>query len=83
MDTKVRSRLFGVEKVLLGDERNFLGPLMRFARGDVGDQLASRKNGHRPPYQRKGARSRRLRINFREIFGAIRFSTFSTVLVKN
>jgi hypothetical protein len=39
----------------LGDERNFLGPLMRFARGNVGDQIVSRKNSHRPPYQRKGA----------------------------
>jgi hypothetical protein len=28
--------LIGVKKVLLGDERHFLGPLMRFARGNVG-----------------------------------------------
>jgi len=30
-----------VEKVLLADEQNFLGPLMRFARGDVRDRTTS------------------------------------------
>jgi len=31
-----------------GDERNFLGPLMRFAHGDVRDHIVSPKNDHRP-----------------------------------
>jgi hypothetical protein len=69
-----------VEKVLLGDERNFLGPLMRFAHGGVRDHIVSHKSSHGPSYRRQGAlqRSRRLRNNFCEIFGAVRFSTFST-----
>ena len=32
-----------VKKSFLGDERNFLGPLMRFARGDVRDHIVSHK----------------------------------------
>ena len=30
-----------VEKVFLGDEQNFLGPLMRLASGDVRDHMIS------------------------------------------
>jgi hypothetical protein len=41
-----------VEKSFLHDERNFLGPLMRFARSDVRDHIASHKNSHRPSYRR-------------------------------
>ena len=44
-----------VEKVFLGDERNFLGPLMRFVRGDVRDHIVSHKSDHGPSYQRYGA----------------------------
>jgi hypothetical protein len=68
-----------VEKPFLGDERYFLGPLMRFARGDVRGHIVSHKNSHRPSYRREGAlqRSKRLRIDFCEILGAVRFSTCS------
>jgi len=41
-----------VEKVFLGDEPNFLAPLMSFARGDVRDHIASHKTDHRPSYRR-------------------------------
>jgi hypothetical protein len=83
--TNVRSAPIVLKKFFLGDERNFLGPLMGFARGDVRDHIVSHKNSHRPSYRRKGAlqRSRQLRINFREIFGAVRFSTFSTVSARS
>jgi hypothetical protein len=36
-----------VEKVFLADERKFLGPLMRFVRGDVRDHIVSPKIDHR------------------------------------
>jgi hypothetical protein len=41
-----------LKKSFLDDERNLLGPLMRFARGDVRDHIVSRKNSHRPSYRR-------------------------------
>jgi hypothetical protein len=41
-----------LKKSFSGDERNFLGPLMRFAHGDVRDHIVSPKNGHRPSYRR-------------------------------
>jgi hypothetical protein len=72
-----------LKKSFLGDERNFLGPLIRFARGDVRVHV-SHKNDHGPSYRRYRAlqRSRRLRINSREIFDVVRFSTFATVSVE-
>src|SRR2546423_14590959 len=63
-----------------GDDQNFSGPLMRFARGDMRDHIVSHKNDHRASYERYGVlqwRSR-LRISFCEIFGAAQFSTFAT-----
>ena len=33
-----------LKKSFLGDERNFIGPLMRFACGDVRDHVVSHKN---------------------------------------
>ena len=77
----VRSLRILLKKSFLGDERNFLGPLMRFARGDVRDHIASHKNDHGPSYRRYRAlqRQRRLKINFCEIFGVVRFSTFATL----
>jgi hypothetical protein len=53
---------------------------MRFAGDDEGDHVVSHKMDHGPSYRRCGAlqRQRRLKINFREIFGVVRFSTFST-----
>jgi hypothetical protein len=54
---------------------------MRFARDDVRDHIVSHKSDHGPSYRRCKAlqRQRRLKINFREIFGVVRFSTFSTL----
>jgi hypothetical protein len=54
---------------------------MRFARGDVRDHIVSHRNDHGPSYRpyRRLQRSRRLKIDFREIFGVVRFSTFATV----
>jgi hypothetical protein len=43
-----------VEKVLLVDEPNFLGSLMRSAFGDVKDHIVPHKNDHRPSYRRHG-----------------------------
>jgi hypothetical protein len=70
-----------LQKSFLGDGRKFLGPLMRFARGDVGDPHFFARNHHGLSYPRYRAlqRYRRLKINFREIFGIVRFSTFATV----
>ena len=69
-----------VEKSFLGDERNFLGPLMRSARDGEGPHRSA-QNDHRPSYRRYRAfqQQKRLRINFGEILGVVRFSTFATV----
>src|ERR1700687_6525577 len=37
-----------LKKSFWGDERKFLGPLMRFARGDMGDHVVSSKIDYRP-----------------------------------
>src|SRR5712664_3821043 len=70
-----------LKKSFLGDEQNFLEPLMRLASGDVRDHIFSHKNDHGPSYRRYGAllRWRRQKINFRRVFGPVRFSTFATV----
>jgi hypothetical protein len=54
---------------------------MRFARGDVRDHIVSYKNDHRPSYwpQRTLPQQQSLKIDFREIFGVVRFSTFATI----
>src|SRR5450755_5004612 len=69
-----------LQKSFWGDDQNFSGPLMRFARGDMGDHIVSHKNDHGPSYRpyRALEREERLRIDFREIIGAARFSTFAT-----
>ena len=41
-----------LQKSFSGDERNFLGPLMRFVCGDVRDLIVSYKNDHGPSYRR-------------------------------
>ena len=69
-----------LKKSFLSDERKFLEPLMRFARGDMRDHIVSHKSDHRASYRRYGAlqwRSR-LKITFCEIFDVVRFSTFAT-----
>ena len=69
-----------LQKSFLGDERDFLGPLMRFVCGDVRDLIVSHQTDHGPAHRRYRALQRRrcLEINFREIFGIVRFSTFAT-----
>jgi hypothetical protein len=42
-----------LKKSFLGDERDFLEPLMHFMRGDVRDHIVSRKSDHGPSYRRK------------------------------
>ena len=69
-----------LQKSFGGDERNFLGPLIRFVRRDVRDLIAYQKNGHGASYRRHRVLRRRscLKFDFREIFGVVRFSTFAT-----
>ena len=39
----------------LGDEKNFPGPVMCLASGDVRDHIVSHKNDRGPSYRRDGA----------------------------
>ena len=70
-----------LQKSFSGDERNFLGLLMRFVCGDVRGLMVSHKIDHGPAHRRYRALQqwRRLKICFREIFGIVRFSTFATI----
>ena len=70
-----------LQKSFLGDERNFLGPLMHFVCGDVRDLIVPHKNDHGPAHRRYRAlqRSTRIKSCFREIFGVARFPTFATL----
>jgi hypothetical protein len=47
-----------LQKSFLGDERNFLGPLMRFVCGDVRDLIVSHKNDHEPSHRHYSALQR-------------------------
>jgi hypothetical protein len=82
---QVRFAPIVLKKSFLGDGRKFLGPLMRFVRGDLGDHIFSHENYHGLSYRRYGAlqRWKSLKISFREIFGIVRFSTFATVSARN
>jgi len=44
--------LIVLKKSFWGDDQNFSGPLMPFARGDMRDHMASRKNDHGARYGR-------------------------------
>jgi hypothetical protein len=59
--------------------------LTRFARSDVWDHIISFKIDHGPPYLRRKAtqQQRRPKVNFGEIFGFARFSTFATISATN
>jgi hypothetical protein len=74
-----------LQKSFWGDDKNFSGPLMRFARGDMRDHIVSHKNDHGASYGRYGVLRWRsqLKISFCEIFGAARFSTFATISAIN
>src|SRR6202043_3682627 len=72
-----------LKKSFLTDGKNFSDPLVRSARGDV-------REPHRSSLNRPSAATSILqalqqrkhrRVDLREIFGALRFSTFSTVSV--
>jgi len=78
---EVRSGSILLKKSFGGGGRNFLEPLMRFVRSDVRDHVASQKNDHGLSYRRCRASQRRScpKISICEIFGVVRFSTFSTV----
>ena len=52
--TLVRLVPIVLQKSFWADQRKFLGPLMRFARGDVRDHIASSKIDHGPSYKRYG-----------------------------
>jgi hypothetical protein len=43
-----------LKKSFLGDEQNFLGPLMRLESDNVRDHIFSHKNDHGPSYRRYG-----------------------------
>jgi hypothetical protein len=58
---------------------------MRFVRDDMRDYIVLAKIDHGRSYRRDSALQRQgsSKINFREIFGAVRFSTFATVSARN
>jgi hypothetical protein len=67
-----------------GIYEDFLKLPMRSMRGDVWDHIASQKNDHGLSYRHYKASQRRSspKITICEIFGVVRFSTFSTASVK-
>src|SRR5271167_70015 len=74
-----------LKKSFGGGGRNFLEPLMRFVRSDVRGHVASQKNDHGLSHRRWGASQRWScpKISICEIFGIVRFSTFSTASTHN
>jgi hypothetical protein len=76
-----RSWRIVLKKSFWGDDQNFLGPLMRFSRGDMKDHIVSHQIDQGRSYRpyRALLREECLKIDFREIFEVVRFSTFSTV----
>src|SRR5260370_40207963 len=68
------------KKSFLADEQNFSAPLVGTMLGNVRDHIESQQNDHRPSYMpyRGLRRPRQLKPDLCEIFGAPRFSTFST-----
>src|ERR1700757_1920115 len=72
------------KKFFAGIYENFLKLLMRSMRGDARDHIASQKNDHGLSYRHYKASQRRSspKITICEIFGVVRFSTFSTASVK-
>ena len=70
-----------LQKSFWGDDQNFSGPLMPFARGDMRDHIVSHKNDHGASYGRFAVLQwwSRQKISFCEIFRVARFSTFATI----
>ena len=85
MSPRVRSALGRCcrKSLLGGNKQDFLKLLMGFVRSDVRDHIASQKNDHGPSYRHYRASQRRGSPKFTicEIFGVVRFSTFSTASV--
>jgi hypothetical protein len=75
------SRGIVLKKSFWGDDQNFSGLPMRFARGDMRDHIVSHKNDHGASYERYGVLQwwNQLKISFCEIFGVVQFSTFATL----
>src|SRR4029077_15213853 len=75
----VRFALIVLKKSFWGDDQNFSGPLMPFARGDMRDHIVSHKYDHGASYGRYAVLQwwSRLKISFCEIFGVVQFSTFA------
>src|SRR6516164_10667739 len=63
-----------------GNKQDFLKLMMGFVRSDVRDHIACQKNDHGTSYRHYRASQRRgsPKITICEIFGVVRFSTFST-----
>ena len=70
-----------LKKSSLADDGNFFRATDAFCAPGREGHIGSHKNDHGPLYPSSRAlqRRRRLEINFREIFGVARFSTFATV----
>jgi hypothetical protein len=68
------------KSLLGGNKQDFLKLLMGFVRSDVGDLIAPQKNDHGPSYRHYRASQWRgiPKFTICEIFGVVRFSTFST-----
>jgi hypothetical protein len=71
------------KEVSLAGELNFSAPLARPARANVRDYIESQEGDHRASYasDRGLQQQRQLKTDFREIWGAAQFSTFSTASV--
>jgi hypothetical protein len=78
--SNVRFASILLQKFFWGDDQKFSGPLMPFARGDMGGHIVSHKNDHGASYRRYAVLQwwSRLKVCLREIFGIVRFSTFAT-----
>ena len=70
-----------LQKPFWGDGKNFSGPLMPLARGDMRDHIVSHTNDPGASYGRYAALQwwSRLKISFCGIFGVVQFSTFATI----
>jgi hypothetical protein len=68
------------KSLLGGNKQDFQKLMMRFVCSDVRDHIASQKNDHGPSYRHSRASQRpsSSKIAICEIFGVVRFSTFST-----
>src|SRR5215467_7842333 len=72
------------KKVFLTGEKNFSAPLVHPPRADVRNHVESQEGDHRASYAfDRGLQKRRQpKTDFREIWGAAQFLTFSTASVK-